>query len=198
VNERWVCKRCFADNEEGNSACTRCGLLRGTAVDAPATAEPAWQRYRRFWWIPVLAVVLGVGYLTSARRDGGGAITDAGSLQIQDLRVGDCFDVEEADEVSEVDAGPCTDPHGYEMFHFASWDGGDAYPTDDAMLDFIIAACVPQFEAYVGMSYESSVLDFVPFTPTEDGWADGDRVVQCALVGATNEQLTTSLRGANR
>jgi len=84
------------------------------------------------------------------------------------------------------------------MFHFASWDGGDAYPTDDAMLDFIIAACVPQFEAYVGMSYESSVLDFVPFTPTEDGWADGDRVVQCALVGATNEQLTTSLRGANR
>jgi hypothetical protein len=212
MNERWVCKRCFADNEEGDSACVRCGLLRGSeATDtdragwaaaagspAPAAADAGWKRYVRFWWVPVLAVVLGVGYLTSARRDDGGAITDAGSLQIQDLRVGDCFDVEEADEVSEVDAGPCTDPHGYEMFHLARWSGAQAYPTDDAMLDFIIQACVPQFEAYVGMSYETSVLDFVPFTPTEEGWADGDRVVQCALVGAPDEQLTTSLRNANR
>ncbi|HET8776174.1 MAG TPA: septum formation family protein [Candidatus Limnocylindria bacterium] len=212
MNERWVCKRCYADNDGPASACVRCGLLRGAeATDAdratwaaavgappPATNSPSWQRYLRFWWIPALVVALGVGYLTTAKRDSAGSITDSGSLQIQDVRIGDCFDVGDEEEVSEVAAGPCTDPHGYEMFHLATWSGADAYPTDDAMLDFIIQACVPVFEEYVGMSYETSVIDFVPFTPTEEGWNDGDRVVQCALVDPGNERLTASLRNANR
>jgi putative regulator of septum formation len=30
MNERWVCKRCFADNDETDSACRRCGLVRGS------------------------------------------------------------------------------------------------------------------------------------------------------------------------
>jgi hypothetical protein len=212
MNERWVCKRCYADNDEPASACVRCGLLRGAeateadradwataaGVPLPATAAPAWRRYLRFWWIPVLAVVVGVGYLTAAKRDGAGAISDSGTLQIEEVRVGDCFDIEDAEEISEVAAGPCTDPHGYEMFHLATWSGPDGYPTEDAMLDFIFQACVPVFEDYVGMSYETSVIDFVPFTPTEGGWNDGDRVVQCALYDPGNEQLTTSLRNANR
>lgn len=176
----------------------RAGWASAAGGAAPATDGGGWQRFLRYWWVPALAIVLVVGYLTTARRDGAGAITDSGTLQIQDLRVGDCFDVGDADEVSEVDAGPCTDPHGYEMFHLATWSGADAYPSDDAMLDFIIQACVPVFDDYVGMSYETSVIDFVPFTPTEDGWNDGDRVVQCALVDPGNEQLTTSLRNANR
>lgn len=212
MNERWVCKRCYADNEGPASACVRCGLLRGAeATDADraswaaetgapqsATSAPSWQRYLRFWWIPALVVALAVGYLTTAKRDSGGEITGSGTLQIEDVRVGDCFDVGEADEVGEVNAGPCTDPHGYEMFHLARWNGADTYPSDDAMLDFIIDTCVPVFEAYVGMSYETSVIDFVPFTPTEEGWEDGDRVIQCALVDPGNERLTTSLRSANR
>jgi hypothetical protein len=92
-----------------------------TGAPQPATSTPSWQRYLRFWWIPALVVALAVGYLTTAKRDSGGEITGSGTLQIQDVRVGDCFDVGEADEVSEVNAGPCTDPHGYEMFHLATW-----------------------------------------------------------------------------
>jgi putative regulator of septum formation len=213
VNERWVCKRCFADNDDASAACHRCGLTRGaeaSQVDQqgwaerggpPVARQPAgagWTRWIRFWWIPAVVIVLAVGYVTQARRDNGGGITDGGTLQVEDLRVGDCFDAEDAEEISEVDAGPCTDPHAYEMFHLATWSGADAFPTDDAMVDFILQACIPVFEDYVGMDYESSAIDFVPFTPTEEGWNDGDRLIQCALVDPGNDQLTASLRNANR
>ncbi len=210
MNERWVCKRCFADNDESNSACLRCGLTRGaeSTEDDRATwaqvastepAKPAgWQQWLRYWWVPALAVVLVIGYLASARRDGSGAITDGGTMHIEDLQVQDCFDFEDAEEISEVDARPCTEAHGYELFHIATFTGPDAYPTEDQWVNFIFDACAPAFEAYVGRTYESSALDFVPFTPTEEGWDDGDRVVQCALVDPADAQLTTTLRNADR
>ena len=214
MNERWVCKRCFADNEETNAACARCGLIRGAeATDADqegwAAAQPdaqteskgrGWTRLLRFWWIPAILIALAVGFFTNARRGDDGGIQEAGSLQVQDLRVGDCFVFEESvEEVSEVDARPCTEPHRYEIFHITNWQGADdSYPSDDAWFSFYLDSCVPPFEEYVGRSYESSALDFVPFTPTEEGWDAGDRVVQCALVDPNAAELTESLRGADR
>src|SRR3990170_330315 len=99
MSERWVCKRCFADNEETDSACQRCGLVRGaesTEADqttwasqgglTPATHPTGWQRWLRYWWIPVLAVVLVGGYLLSARRGDDGSLTSAGNVGVHDLR----------------------------------------------------------------------------------------------------------------
>ncbi len=40
MSERWVCKRCFADNEETDSACVRCGLLRG--AEATESDQATW------------------------------------------------------------------------------------------------------------------------------------------------------------
>jgi hypothetical protein len=211
VNERWVCKRCFADNEESDIACQRCGLTRGaeaTQADqstwasqagAGATTRssgrPAWLR---FWWIPALAVVLAVGYFASARRDDGGSITAGGTLSIEDLRVGDCFNSDETDEISSVDARRCDEVHEYEMFHVATWTAGDTYPTEDAMVGFIFEECVPAFETYVGRSFQASRLDFVHFVPVEEGWNAGDRVFQCAMFDPEVAELTESLRNANR
>ena len=213
MNERWVCKRCFADNDQTNAACARCGLIRGAeATDADqsgwaaaqSAAQPqaggGWTRLLRFWWIPAVVIVLAVGYFTNARRGDDGGISEAGTLQVDDLRVGDCFVFEETvDEISEVDARPCTEAHRYEIFHITSWDGGGVeYPTEDAWFSFFFDACVPAFNSYVGHTYETSQLDFVPFTPTEEGWDEGDRVVQCALVDPNETELTASLRGAER
>lgn len=211
MNERWVCKRCYADNNEGDGTCQRCGLTRGaetTRADQeawaseggtrPAAATPGWRRWIRFWWVPALAVFLVVGYLASARRDGGGEISGGGTLSIADLRVGDCFDFAEVDEISEVDARPCTDGHQYELFHVATWTASGDYPAESAMMTFVGEACIPAFDRYVGADYLSSQLDFVHFTPVEDGWNDGDRVFQCALVDPMNPELTESLEGAAR
>lgn len=211
MNERWVCKRCYADNDERDGACQRCGLMRGaetTQADqqtwaaaagaGPAPETPGWRRWLRFWWVPALAIFLVVGYLASARRDDSGEIAAGGTLSIADLRVGDCFDVEELGEVSEVDARPCTDAHQYELFHIATWTASGDYPAQAAMMTFIGEECVPAFDRYVGTEYLSSQLDFVPFTPVEDGWNQGDRVFQCALMDPMNPALTESLEGASR
>jgi hypothetical protein len=213
VNERWVCKRCFADNEETDSACRQCGLVRGAesteadratwasqVASAPAQ-QPGWQRWVRYWWIPALAVVLAVGYLASARRDDGGAITAGGSMSIEDLRVGDCFSSDTADdavEISSVEARPCDEAHQYEMFHIATWADSGGYPSEDAMLGFVFEECVPAFESYVGRSFESSRLDFVHFVPVEEGWEAGDRVFQCAMFDPQVADLSESLRNVDR
>ncbi len=209
MNERWVCKRCFADNDEADGACARGGLTRGaeapageigrwTAAMSTSVERPGWRRWLRFWWVPALAIFLVVGYLASARRDGGGAITAGGSLSVTELRVGDCFISEDAEEISTVEARPCDEPHQYELFHVATWTGSDVYPSIDAQTSFLITECGPVFETYVGRSYETSSLDFFPFTPTEEGWEHGDRTFQCVLVDPARTELTSSLRSVDR
>jgi hypothetical protein len=161
--------------------------------------QPAWRRLIRFWWIPALAVFLAVGYLASARRDGGGAITAGGTLAIEDVRVGDCFDSDPADAISSVDARRCDEAHDYEMFHVATWSGeSSGYPTEDAMTGFVIDECVPAFEEWVGRSFRISRLDFVHFVPLKEGWEAGDRVFQCAMFDPAAPELSESLRNADR
>ena len=213
MNERWVCKRCFADNDETNAACARCGLIRGAeATDADQagwtaagpTAEPQTSagggltRWLRYWWIPAIVIALAVGYFTNARRGDDGGITEGGTLHVQDLRVGDCFNSAETDEISEVDARPCTDTHEYELYHVATYPGSGEFPAEDTWLNFIIDECTPAFASYVGLAYEASVLEIQPLSPTEAGWDDGDKVVQCLLLDPDDQALTASMRDANR
>lgn len=211
MSERWVCKRCFADNEAGDGSCRQCGLTRGSEAPAdqaswaaarPEAPKPSRrQGWLRYWWVPVLAISLVVGFVVSVRRDDSGAISSGGTLAIEDLHVGDCFTLgeEEADAVSEVEAKPCGEAHEYELFHVANWtDPASGYPTDDAMTDFIVAECLPAFERYVGTGFEESQLDFVHFVPVEEGWDAGDRLFQCALFDPASATLTESLEGAER
>ena len=95
MNERWVCKRCFADNDETAAACHRCGLIRGAeSTDADQTAWAASpqpeaaqtgdtrggvvRQLLRFWWIPAAAIALAIGYFTTAQRGDDGIAFDRG------------------------------------------------------------------------------------------------------------------------
>ncbi len=150
MTDRWVCKRCFADNNEADSACQRCGLIRGaeaTPADqtswaaseagaATTAPDPGWRRWIRFWWIPALVIALVVGYLMTARRDDDGSLASAGTVSVDDLREGDCFNTTDEVAISEVDGVPCTEPHTYEVFALATYEGDGTYPPD-AQLDGI-------------------------------------------------------------
>ena len=215
VNERWVCKRCFADNEEIDSACSRCGLLRGAeATDADqttwatqtGTTKPEgrpWAGLLRFWWVPVLLIPLAIGWYTSARRDDDGMLATAGTVTVDELRVGDCFDAEDETEISEVQGFPCDEPHAYEVFAVAERDG-EAFPTEPQMDEIFTSVCVSAFEGYVGAPYETSEIYASMITPSESSWDDGDREFTCYLFEPANESLTEtvvlteSLRGARR
>jgi hypothetical protein len=81
-----------------------------------------------------------------------------------------------------------------DLFTEATWPGAD---TVGERAD---ETCLDAFAGFVGESYDSSELDFVSLSPTEDSWSLGDRGVVCLVVqpdasGENLEQVTGSLRG---
>ena len=210
MNERWVCRRCFHSNDGSVGVCANCGLARGSEVPAgeegmvpaaspPATSGSGWSGLLRFAWIPILIVVVGAGIFFAARRDDGGQIVGAGDMEVTDVRAGDCFDLKDPDEeeVGDVTAKPCTEPHEFEMFFVGNLPDGE-FPADDVINAYLEAECIPAFDAYVGMPYVQSQLDIFPLIPSFGGWNAGDHAVQCALFDPINEQLTSSMRNAGR
>lgn len=212
---RWVCRRCFEANDEAVAACGSCGLPRGAeppAGEGLAPAVPAspggggrtiLSLVLRFWWVLAIVAVGVGGYLFNAQRGDDGTISRSGTLAITELRVGDCFDLndESVTEVDEVSARPCGEPHEFEMFHVGSYSGAvgsDAFPGSAAFEDYVGEHCLAAFGAFVGMAYEQSRLDISWFEPTSDSWSQGDRVIQCAVVDPAVPKLTESLRNAAR
>jgi hypothetical protein len=197
MNERWVCKRCYADNEGEATSCARCGLPRGAEVTPqaqqewqaqaqpgqPAQPVPAWRGLLRFAWIPVVAVVLVIGFFAQQ-----------GARDLENLAVGDCFDTGDTEVLTEVDSKECDEPHQYEVVHVATWTGpDDTYPSGTAQDDFIATECLPAFAQYVGTDFETSSLFMTTITPSEESWADGDRAFVCAAYDRDNP-LNSSVR----
>jgi Septum formation len=133
-----------------------------------------------------------------------------------DLRVGDCFDLNDptADQIEDVKAVPCTTEHEFEVFYVGAMREG-SYPTDAAaeqrnhgreVIDiegsfwtYLDHNCIPAFRTYIGKSwYGGSDLDIYWLVPTDDAWRAGDRTVQCAAFNPVIYRLTESLRGTRQ
>ena len=148
------------------------------------------------------AIGLAVGYFTQAQRGDDGSLSTAGNVTVTDLRVGDCFNAaeftDEDAEIGDVDGVPCTEPHTFEVFAVADYNGS-AYPGTQAAFEAAFGeVCVPPFESYVGVPYADSVLWASAITPTEDGWDSGDHEFICHLHEEDTSMITGSQRGANR
>jgi hypothetical protein len=153
----------------------------------------------RFWWVAPMAVVAVGGFLFNAQRGDDGLVSRPGDMLVSDLRVGDCYDLKDdsAEEVDNVTARPCTEPHEYELMFIGDVEA-DGYPTDAEFFDWLDRECVPAFANYVGTAYESSTLEIAWFSPTEDGWNDGDHSVQCAVYDPDDGAVAGALRDSNR
>jgi hypothetical protein len=153
-----------------------------------------------------LAVVLALGggwgiydTIVSADRDDGGAIAGAGDVAADELVVGDCLDWPDpdVDVVDRVDGIPCDEPHDAEIYAITrlSAGPGEPYPGFDGLIDEAADACVEAFEGYVGIPYElDEFLYFDFFSPTEKGWAAGDREIVCMAYRIDDGKLTVSVR----
>ena len=151
----------------------------------------------------IFVILLGVGavasFITNASRSDTGEIVNDGDMMATDLRVGDCFDLKDptADEITDVTAKPCTDPHRFELVWTGSMPEGD-YPTDDAFQSFIETHCIGAFQPYVGIGFFDSQLDLNWLIPLEDTWYDGDRSIQCAIYDPGDSELTGSIKASAR
>jgi hypothetical protein len=166
------------------------------AANQPAAA-PLGRRVPIGWLIFV--IFLGIGavasFISNAGRSETGEIVNDGDMMAIDLRVGDCFDLKDpsADEITDVTARPCTDPHEYELFWTGNMPAG-AYPSEVAFDAFFSANCIDAFTTYVGRTYADSKLDIYWLYPLESGWDEGDRSIQCAAYHPNDNQLTSSVR----
>jgi hypothetical protein len=206
---RWVCLRCFESNDEAAPACAKCGLIRGaspapgdqwTPPNAAASAPSSGMStvlglLARFWWVLAIVAVAVGGFIFNAQRGDSGEISRSGSMSVYDLRVGDCFDLNDANETEtdDVTAKKCSESHQFEVFHIGTMgDGG--YPSDAMLTDWLGANCVPAFGQYVGAPYQTSRFDIFSFQPTPDGWDSGDRTVLCAAFDPLESELTSAIK----
>jgi hypothetical protein len=118
--------------------------------------------------------------------------------QVDDLTVGDCLRFSGA--LGEVILGlptvPCSEPHTEEVFATVTLPEGD-FPGMPAIIAQGEDSCFAEFEGFVGLSYEESVLEIGLYPPEEENWLAGDRLVVCVVSDPAGD-TTGTLADANR
>ncbi len=114
-----------------------------------------------------------------------------------DIAVGQCINLPDGQEVTNVETVDCAQPHQAEAYHTFDVADGE-FPGQTAIADQADTNCEAAFEGYVGVSFQDSELFFQTLTPTQESWAQGDREVVCLLVTGDGTDLTGSQRDSNR
>ncbi|UYO95713.1 septum formation family protein [Microbacterium sp. M28] len=128
-----------------------------------------------------------------------GEVTEESNIDIFSLKVGDCMpgDAMSGAEQSDADVVPCSEPHGYEVYHEFELADGE-FPGADAIQAEVEAQCLPAFDSFIGLTFEESALDITWYEPTEDSWTEADdRLVQCLVYDAAGD-VEGTLKGAAR
>jgi len=113
---------------------------------------------------------------------------------VTEIDVGDCFDDPDGELVTSLEIVDCSQPHDNEVFAEVASDES-AFPGNQALREFGFAACLPEFEAYVGETYAESPLDYSFLFPSEESWVEGDRTFVCYLYSPDLSKLTGTARG---
>jgi len=177
---------------------------RVSAAGSPARVPPRQSALKKIWrarGIIIILIIAGIALFSFLDK----------TKKVDDIAVGDCFNWPEDDVFFEIDPIPCDATHDIEVYANIDLAGVDAgysttasYPGDQAVYQAALNACLDEFEPYVGMSYDASALYIDAFTPTEEGWNEGDdRVVNCVLfqVNADASEIlpsSQSMRNAQR
>jgi hypothetical protein len=146
----------------------------------------------------VFGAVLGGLYFTVAGvvdGDEGNAAGEPSGVPASELQVGDCFDQPSGSEFEFVDLLPCDQLHDVEIFHRFDipLDHAADFPSEDVLVEHI-DGCLPTFDTFVGVPYESSALDVVGIWPAADSWAFGDREMLCGAVTMDGTKLEGTVR----
>ena len=148
-----------------------------------------------------MALLLGV-LLTiacGAERDDSGQIVGAGDVEVDELRLGDCFDDPSpmTEQVTDLRGIPCGEPHENEVYHVFDLEEEGSWPGGDTLNSIGFDECFATFEPFVGAPYDSSRLDIGWIVPSKFGWeVDDDRQILCLLFDVRLELLSGSMRGS--
>ncbi len=143
----------------------------------------------RLVFVLVMMVVSGCGSLGD--DDGEGAEVEALSLEL-----GDCFNDPGSSSVESVMVVACSEPHDFEVYYIFELPEGE-FPGVDVVEEQWIAGCLPEFEGFVGLPFDESVLDMSAIFPTEQTWSSlDDREVLCSVTAVDGAPRTGSAKGS--
>jgi len=147
----------------------------------------------------LLAAVAGIALAGCSLLPGNIIDTNPPGVEIDSLRlvVGDCLNGDVEGEVNSVFLVDCSEPHEQEAFKSLTMNDGE-YPGEDAVLSQAITECLPEFESFIDMKYDDSILDYSALYPLAESWAEGDREILCLVFDPTSKTTTGSLTGAAR
>jgi hypothetical protein len=121
-----------------------------------------------------------------------GQVAEETTVDWLKIKPGDC--VQEATDDFHETLVPCAEPHAEEVYAQFELSGGDEYPGDDEAEELANAGCEERFDEFVGQAYADSPLDYYYYSPIEESWLGGDRLVQCRIFDPEGD-VTGSLRG---
>jgi hypothetical protein len=127
------------------------------------------------------------------------AAPGAGEVAFFDLEVGDCLAdlIATLGEFFTVETVPCSQPHSEEIYAVVPFPEGD-FPGDEAVVAQADKACNAEFESFVGLPYQESVLYYNYLYPTDEPtWNGVFREVVCSVYDPAGE-VSGSLRGVER
>ena len=140
-----------------------------------------------------LAWSIATGALTLAGAAGFGVVYPALIETLErvptngfEVVVGDCFNQVE----NEYEVVSCEGPHYAEAYRAADHPDQAFYPGASGLADWAEPFCYRHFEAYTGIAYQDSNLDFGYLYPTEGSWNGGDREVICFVFNVSGDDLT--------
>lgn len=145
--------------------------------------------------VVIIAVAVGGYWLFRDRISG----------DVNQLAVGDCIDEPSgsADNITDVQHQPCTDPHDGEVFANLNYPGADGAPypiLSSSFEDFVSTNCLPLAETYTGRTLDeidAAGLSYGFFYPTSSSWTENnDRGVTCYLQNDDGTKLVGSVRAA--
>ncbi len=148
----------------------------------------------------VVSVLALVGWLVGAGVFGFVALRDEG-IDYSKLKVGDCFDSSQSNEVRGVKVKSCSEPHNSEIFFLVTHPAGpgEAYPGKDQLVQFAADACLGQpLTDYLGIPLEQSMLKDFEIVPQESAWEDGRRLLVCGIDTGGQGDITGSVMGTRR
>ncbi len=132
--------------------------------------------------------------IANPSRDNAGHVTSAQTVDLKDLKIGDCVAQEPVSPVKNVKLEPCSSGHVGEIYDVTKMPGS-SYPGNAAVNSYTTERCRRLLPLYVNTAPGQSGYSIYYVAPSKDSWRIGRRFVVCMLITKSGE-LTGSAKGA--
>ena len=124
-----------------------------------------------------------------------GGVVACASPTASGLAPGACVDLPESGAIAGATSTLCIAPHDAEVFWTGKLEGFTDLPSTEQIRTFSAAGCAPALVAYSGIDiFSDATYDVGWFSPTSDGWKNGDRGLICYVYRVDGAKMTAPVK----